>query len=86
MEFSHFIPIFVSCAFSCAASKPFSTFNIFPADHVSISARIAGGFDAEDWEAPFMCSLQTWSLVHYCGCAVISDEWVITAANCLKDG
>lgn len=51
-------------------------------DHPSISARIIGGNDISIEDAPYQCSLQKVS-VHLCGCAVIKENWIITAAHCL---
>lgn len=60
-------------------------FSIISADHLpSISSRIVGGYNAEDGEAPYFCSMQ-FHKTHFCGCAIISTEWVITAAHCLDN-
>lgn len=44
--------------------------------------RILNGNDAEDGEAPYQCSLQKYSK-HFCGCAIISSRFVLSAAHCL---
>ena len=44
---------------------------------------IIGGDDAQVGEWPWQASLQSRYNFHFCGAAVISDEWVVTAAHCL---
>lgn len=53
------------------------------ANDPSISARIMGGTDAEDDDVPYQCALESFG--HYCGCAIINAEWVLTAAHCLTE-
>lgn len=48
------------------------------------SARIVGGEDAPDGGFPYQCSVQKYSWKHICGCAIISDKWVLTASHCVK--
>lgn len=48
--------------------------------------RIVGGTDAVEGEAPYQCSIQKLYLnrfEHLCGCAIISDKWIVTAAHCI---
>lgn len=49
----------------------------------NISTQIVGGIDADDEIAPYQCSLQLWK-DHRCGCAIISSEWILTAAHCVN--
>lgn len=49
---------------------------------LTISSRIVGGNDADDGEVPYQCYLQKNSR-HYCGCAIVSSKWIITAAHCI---
>lgn len=51
-------------------------------DGLTISPRIVGGADAPDNLAPYQCSLQFHSDL-FCGCVIISNEWVLTAAHCI---
>ncbi|XP_055306137.1 chymotrypsin-1-like [Sitodiplosis mosellana] len=51
---------------------------------VDDSLFIVGGSPAYDGQAPYQCSMQKIRYgSHFCGCAIISDRWVVTAAHCL---
>ena len=45
--------------------------------------KIVGGDDIEIETVPFQCSLQKRSIGHFCGAAIISVDYVLTAAHCL---
>lgn len=66
----------------------FGTFVIFPAARKAnqpyILSRIKGGSNAFDGEVPYQCALLK-SRRHNCGCAIITAEWVLTAAHCLTE-
>ncbi|XP_031631968.1 chymotrypsin-2-like [Contarinia nasturtii] len=47
-----------------------------------ISSRIVGGKNATSDQAPCQCSVQRYSQ-HTCGCAIISENWILTAAHCV---
>lgn len=45
--------------------------------------RIAGGSDAFEGQAPYQCALEKYESI-FCGCAILSDRWIITAGHCLN--
>ncbi|KAJ2613176.1 Kallikrein-14 [Coemansia sp. RSA 1365] len=47
-------------------------------------ARIMGGTDADFGKYPFIVYLYNEAEKTYCGGSIISDQWVLTAAHCIK--
>lgn len=45
--------------------------------------RIVGGENAREGQAPYQCSIQLYQQ-HFCGCALISSEWILTASHCVN--
>lgn len=52
---------------------------------LNTSSKIIGGQAAKPMEFPWQTSLQVKSLSsHICGASLISDQWVLTAAHCMR--
>ena len=56
----------------------------------SRSNRIIGGTESTAHAWPWMCSFQLrfshadgYKYNHVCGCAIVNNDWVITAAHCV---
>ncbi|XP_031636706.1 chymotrypsin-1-like [Contarinia nasturtii] len=50
-----------------------------------LSSRIVGGTNATDGQAPYQCSMQQ-NGRHFCGCVIVGDQWILSAAHCLAIG
>ncbi|KAK4874911.1 hypothetical protein RN001_014271 [Aquatica leii] len=50
--------------------------------HLSDDKKIANGYDAEPGQFPYIASYR-YNDDHYCGCTIISEYWVLTAAHCI---
>lgn len=57
-----------------------------PVSRPPLSGRIVGGTDAADGQAPYQCSIQRQGRIgrNICGCAIISNKWILTAAHCIQ--
>lgn len=84
------IPIFKTCFFSYKKMSIYSVLAVLIALVVVAScnvipptARIVGGQDARPGQLMYVASLQTQRGGHFCGAAIISDRWVLSAASCL---
>lgn len=54
---------------------------VYPPDVAA--GRVVGGQEADDGKFPYQCSLQLDEYKHRCGCAIISEKYVLTASHCL---
>lgn len=60
-----------------------------PFNKSSLEGRIIGGQEAHPGQWPFMASIQRlvpqWNrYIHWCGGAILTDQYILTAAHCVK--
>ncbi|XP_069479703.1 ovochymase-2 [Ambystoma mexicanum] len=58
--------------------------NLHSPSFFSFLSRIVGGSEAGHGAHPWMCSMKKQGR-HFCGCTIITEEWLITAAHCVID-
>lgn len=48
-------------------------------------SRIVGGSNAAEGQFPYQCSLRSAANAHFCGCSIVNNRWVVSAAHCTID-
>lgn len=71
------------CAFFGALALTFSLATV-QAKSGKLHSKIVGGGEASHGEFPFIVSLQTNYMGHFCGGSLIKKNWVLTAAHCVS--
>ncbi|XP_063966351.1 uncharacterized protein LOC135156797 [Lytechinus pictus] len=52
--------------------------------YTPFQTRIVGGVDAQEGEFPWMAYLNSVDVDSFCGATLISSEWVVTSAHCVR--
>jgi secreted trypsin-like serine protease len=74
-----FKQIFVLVALAAVASSS-------PIDYQDVELHLGGGTNAPLGRFPYMASLAGASNQFWCGCAIINNRWVLSAAHCFVPG
>lgn len=68
----------------CPVENQLNYLLIFSGSSIAANFRIVGGTDAAEGGAPYQCSMQRGKASdHFCGCAILSEKWIVTAAHCI---
>jgi len=81
------VVIGVFIVFTNQISKKQNTLNSRASENTKSAVSIVGGTDAQEGEFPFyaLLNFKKGDTESFCGGALISDEWIITAAHCFVD-
>lgn len=84
MDLIRFLIVVFGLVFAAADTK-LGEFRISPVNS-KIEPRVVGGKNAEEGQIPYQVSLRLPAAnLHFCGGAIISNRFILTAAHCMAD-